>query len=139
MPTFRRSRTLHAGEDRVFEYLAKVDNLPKYFDQMTSAKPAGGDRVDVVAEVHGEKEEGEAWFRVDRTARRIQWGAPGSDYSGVLDIKADQDRTIVDIELHTAQPHASDDEIDQALDATLDHIRDQVEADNAQKGTVSDT
>ncbi|MBP2326987.1 putative membrane protein [Kibdelosporangium banguiense] len=125
MATYHRSRTLHAGEDQVFEYLADIGNLPKYFDQMTEAKPAGGDKVDVAAEVHGKTEQGEAWFRVDRTARRIQWGSQNSPYSGVIDLRADQDRTIVDIELHTE--HTTDNEIAQALDATLDHIQQQVE------------
>ncbi|SMD18561.1 hypothetical protein [Kibdelosporangium aridum] len=136
MPTYHRTRTLHAGEDRVFEYLADVNNLPKYFDHMKTAKHVGGDTVEVEAEVHGEKEHGEAWFRVDRTARRIQWGSRDSDYSGVLDIKAEQDRTIVDIELHA---HHEDAEIDQALDTTLDHIQEQVEAPDARKGTATDS
>ncbi|ONI84076.1 hypothetical protein ALI144C_15325 [Actinosynnema sp. ALI-1.44] len=125
MTAYHRTRTLHAGEDRVFEYLADVHNLPKYFDQMTMAKPVGDDKVDVEAKVHGKTERGKAWFRADRTARRIQWGSETSPYSGVLDITADQDRTVVDIELHTE--HTTDTEINQALDATLDHIQDQVE------------
>jgi len=95
------------------------------YDRMTAAEPAGDDTVRVTAEVHGETERGEAWFRVDRTARRIQWGSPEHDYHGTLDLEADQDRTIVDIELHTER--TADDEINQALDATLDSIQQQVE------------
>lgn len=125
MPTYHRTRTLRAGEERVFEYLADVGNLPRYFDRMTSAEPAGGDTVRVTAEVHGETERGQAWFRVDRTARRIQWGSPDNDYHGELDLRAEQDRTVVDIELHTE--HTRDEEINKALDATLDHIQQQVE------------
>jgi hypothetical protein len=135
MGTYRRNRTLHAGEERVFEYLAEVGNLPKYFDQMTAARPAGGDKVDVTAEVDGETEHGEAWFRVDRTARRIQWGSESSPYSGVIETHADMDRTTVDIELHTE--HTETEEIDRALDATLDHIQEQVEDSSARKGTTS--
>ncbi|ALG11868.1 hypothetical protein [Kibdelosporangium phytohabitans] len=125
MTAYHRTRTLLAGEDRVFEYLADVHNLPKYFDQMTHAKPLGDDKVAVEAEVDGEKERGKAWFRVDRTARRIQWGSESSPYAGALDVTADQDRTVVDIELHTE--HTAGDEIEQAMDATLDHIQQQVE------------
>jgi hypothetical protein len=126
MPTYRRTRTLRAGEDRVFEYLADVGNLPRYFDRMTEAEPVAGGAVRVTAKVDGETERGEAWFRVDRTARRIQWGSEDSgDYHGTLDLRADQDRTIVDIELHTE--HTATDEIGHALDATLDHIQEQLE------------
>lgn len=134
MHTYRRTRTLHAGEERVFEFLADVGNLPKYFDQMTSAKPTGDDKVDVTAEVHGETEHGEAWFRVDRTARRIEWGSERSPYSGVIETHADMDRTIVDIELRTERTETE--EIDTALDATLDHIQEQVEDPSARKGTT---
>jgi hypothetical protein len=135
MPTYRRTRTLQAGEERVFEYLADVGNLPSYVDRMTGAEPAGGDTVEVTAEEHGETERGDAWFRVDRTARRIQWGSEGtSDYSGTLDLRSDQDRTIVDIELHTE--HGAADEIDRSLDATLDRIQQQLEDDSARKGTA---
>jgi hypothetical protein len=48
-----------------------------------------------------------------------------SDYSGTLNLHAEQDRTIVDIELHTER--TATDEIDQSLDTTLDHIQHQVE------------
>src|SRR4051794_24011128 len=115
MPTYRRTRTLRAGEERVFEYLADVGNLPKYVDRMTAAEPRDGDTVEVTAEEHGETESGQAWFRVDRTARRIQWGSADSGYHGGLDLHADQDRTIVDMELHTEHTeHTGTGEIDQA-------------------------
>jgi hypothetical protein len=126
MPTYRRTRTVHAGEDRVFEYLADVHNLPRYVDRMTAAEPAGADTVEVTADVDGQTEHGEAWLRVDRTARRIQWGAhDDSGYSGTIDLSADQDRTIITIELHTE--HTASDQIDQALDTTLDQIQHQLE------------
>ncbi|MFL6145421.1 MAG: SRPBCC family protein [Labedaea sp.] len=135
MPTYRRSRTLQAGEERVFEYLADIRNLPRYVDRITSARSVGGDTVAVTAEEHGQTERGEAWLRVDRTARRIQWGSEeGNDYSGTLDLHADQDRTVVDLEVQTERTQA--DEINRSMDATLDRIQEQIEADHARKGTA---
>lgn len=122
MSTYRRERTVDVGEERLFEYLADVGNLPDYFAGLTSAEPAAGDTVHVTGEVDGRTEEGEAWFHVDRTARRIEWGSAGpNDYHGKLDVTADQDRTHIALELHTSR--VDTDEIDAGLDATLDNIQ----------------
>jgi hypothetical protein len=46
---------------------------------MTSAEPAGQDEVHVVADVDGVTREGEAWFRIDRERRHLEWGSEGPD------------------------------------------------------------
>lgn len=127
MAEHRRSITLRAGFDRVFEYLADVRNLPRYFDRMTSAEPTGAEEVHATAEYDGHKVEGDAWFRVDRTANRIQWGSEGeTDYHGTMQVTAVQDRTTIDITLHT--DHDVDaGEIDQSLDTTLQRISELLE------------
>ncbi|OLR94051.1 SRPBCC family protein [Actinokineospora bangkokensis] len=133
MPTYTRSITLKAGADRVFNYLSDVGNLPEYFDRLDSARPVGGqanpDAVQVSADVNGKEVAGEAWFRVDRTANRVEWGSEDdSDYRGRLDVTAQQDRSLVRLELTT--PHGGD-EVEQGLDATLDHVRRILETDGA--------
>jgi hypothetical protein len=80
-----RSASFDAPADRLFDYLSDIENLPRYFDSMTSAEPAEDDAVRTTANVDGQKVEGEAWFRVDDDARRIEWGSEGpNDYSGWL-------------------------------------------------------
>lgn len=125
MPTYKRSVTLNAGSDRVFNYLSDVKNLPEYFDRLDSAKPVGGqenpDAVQVSADLDGKEVEGEAWFRVDRTNNSIEWGSEEhGDYRGKLQVTPDQNRSIVDLELHS--PHGGD-EVVKGLDATLEHVR----------------
>ena len=47
MGAFRATTTLTAAEDRLFDHLAQVRNLPRYFSRMASAQPGNGDEVQV--------------------------------------------------------------------------------------------
>src|SRR3954471_5943064 len=92
MADYTRTITLTTDADTAFRWLSDVRNLPKYFSSMTSAEPTGdGEEVHVTAEVpdHG-TEEGEAWFRTDTSARRIEWGSEDDekDYHGWLAVAA---------------------------------------------------
>ncbi|RSM80092.1 hypothetical protein DMH04_30650 [Kibdelosporangium aridum] len=99
-----RTREVRAGVQRVFEYLADFHNLPEYFGQMPLSK---------------------AWFCVDQSGRCVRWGSQTSPYAGVLAPRRDHGSTIVDIEVHTEE--AVDEEFCRTLDATLEHIADEVE------------
>ena len=79
--------TVAARPELAWEYLSDVGNLPEYMDSMTSAEPAGRDAVHVTAETPGGRQEGEAWFRTEDAARRLEWGSEGaSDYHGWLTV-----------------------------------------------------
>ena len=85
------SADVGAPAGQLFGYLSDISNLPRYFTAMTSAEPAGQDEVHVVADVAGITREGEAWFRVDRERRHLEWGSEGPDnYHGYLDITGDE-------------------------------------------------
>ncbi|MFC0111255.1 hypothetical protein [Kibdelosporangium aridum] len=99
-----RTREVHAGVQRVFEYLADIHNLPEYFGQIPLTK---------------------GWFCVDASERCVRWGSQTSPYSGVLAVRQDHGSTIVDIEVHTEE--AVDEEFCRTLDDTLEHIADRVE------------
>lgn len=98
---------------------------------MTSAEPTGdGEEVHVTAEVpdHG-TEEGEAWFRTDTSARRLEWGSEDDekDYHGWLTVAsgdgsgADTGSTVtLGIHMHHDDEHDS-------IGATLERIRTQLD------------
>ena len=71
-----------APPDRVFAALADIENLPRYVPQVTAARRTEGDTVSVEARYEGHTQRGEAWFRAEEQARRIEWGSPDSDYHG---------------------------------------------------------
>ena len=93
---------------------------------MTSAEPAGGDAVRVTADLNGTTEKGEAWFRVDRERRHLEWGSEGpNDYHGYLDVTGDGGTSSVTVFLHTERHDSS--EIDQGIAETLATIKRLVE------------
>ena len=70
MEDYERSTTVDAPPDELFEYLSKVENLPTYFDRMTSARNLPGDEVEVEAKIEpGDAGRGRA--RPDRRRRRL--------------------------------------------------------------------
>ena len=109
----------------MFDALADVGNLPRYVPQLTAAKRLDGDRVSVEARYEGHTQTGEAWFRTDPNAQRIEWGSPGSEYHGSIQVSAEGDGTLLSLSLSTAHGDAPDSDVM----GTLDAIRRLVEAD----------
>ena len=114
-----------APPDRVFAALADIENLPRYVPQVTAAHRTDGDRVSVEARYEGHTQHGEAWFRTDQEARRIEWGSPDSPYHGRLEVSADGDGSRLTLFLATARGDAPDSDVM----GTLDAIRRLVEAE----------
>jgi hypothetical protein len=112
-----------AAPDAVFAAIADVGNLPKFVPQMTAARPAGGDRVEVDARYEGHEQHGEASFHADAAARRIEWGS-ASGYRGWMQVDSDGDGSRLTLFLDTPHAGASDQEVA----ATLDAIRMLVES-----------
>lgn len=128
--------TVQADPDAVYEYLADVSHLPEYFPMMTAAeKVPGEDAVRTTAVLDpeergepqgsGEQEvHGEAWFRTDDDARRIEWGSEGSsDYHGEIRVEPAEDGTRISLLIHSEQDH---DGIDEGLERSLDAITTKV-------------
>ncbi len=127
MTEHRRSIDIQAEPDALFAYLSEVANLPSYFERMTSARPAEGDRIDVTARLDGSREvEGEAWFRVDESQNRIEWGSPApNDYHGWLEVRGATGAAHLEVGVNTTR--VANGEVDQGIDDTLATIKRLVE------------
>jgi uncharacterized protein YndB with AHSA1/START domain len=106
-----------APPDRVFAALADVDNLPRYVPQLTAARRTEGDTVAIEARYEGHTQSGEAWFRTDADAHRIEWGSPGSAYHGWIEVSPDGDGSRLTLFLATVHGDAPDSEVMGTLDA----------------------
>jgi hypothetical protein len=91
--------------------------------QLTAARLAGANRVEVDARYEGHDRHGQASLATDYAARRIEWGA-ASGYRGRLQVDADGEASRLTLFLDT--PHAAASDHDVA--ATLDAIRMLVES-----------
>ena len=112
-----------ATPDAVYGAISDLSNLPKIVPQLTGARHVGDGRVEVDARYEGHEQHGEASFRADDAARRIEWGA-ASGYGGWMQVDADGDGSRLTLFLDTPHSRASDHDVA----ATLDAIRMLVES-----------
>jgi Polyketide cyclase / dehydrase and lipid transport len=127
MGDYSWSTEVRAPAGRLFSYLSDIGNLPRYFTTMTSAEPAGQDAVRVAADLNGTTRKGEAWFRIDRERRHLEWGSEGpNDYHGYLDVTGDERASSVPVFLHTERHDSGD--IDRGIAETLASVKRLVEA-----------
>jgi ribosome-associated toxin RatA of RatAB toxin-antitoxin module len=138
MPDYKRTLTIEANPDELFEYLSKVENLPDYFSRMTDAHPITGDEVKVTAQVpeadgsdaHGEVEAYTS-FEIDADNRALKWGLADwatrteHTYHGELTVTPADTGATVEVTLHTEH---DDDAINNGIDETLQNIASQVAA-----------
>jgi len=122
MRDFERTATVAANPDDAFRFLAEPSNLPRYVATMSAARAEGSERLHVAAEVQGRHEEGDAGFRTDPSARRVEWGAEGSDgYGGWLQVAETAGGASVTLHLHVQ--HGEDEAtINRTLDETVSNI-----------------
>ncbi|MFR9801730.1 SRPBCC family protein [Pseudonocardia sp. RS010] len=136
MGDYEHSTTVAAEPDTLFRYLSDVHNLPDYFAAMREAEPTGSaatgdvpggaEEVHVVAEVDGERKEGEAWFDSDPALRSLRWGSEGPNaYHGELSVNAASEGSEVTVALHTE--HGDGDRVRAGLERTLSEIKRAVE------------
>ena len=137
MGDYEGSTTVDAPVDDLFEFLSKVENLPRYMERMTEAHSLAGDEVSVEARIEpgdagtdggqdggedgGRTVRGEAWFRIDADHRTLEWGAEGPhDYRGELEVTATDDGSTVTVRLHTMHDAEG---IEDGLNRTLENVR----------------
>jgi uncharacterized membrane protein len=134
MGDYEQSRDVNAPAQALFDYLADVRNMPRYFSSMTSAEPAEGEAVQVTAVVDGKEREGEAWLKVDRDRMHLDWGSESpNNYHGRLDVTGDDAASRVSVALHT--DNVEDQRIDHGLTETLDEVQRLVESGPAPTNT----
>ncbi len=125
MAHYSRERQIDSHPDLLYEFLAEVSNLPKYFTRMTEARLVGPEEVHTKAVLDmpgapGEVE-GTAWFRRDATNRSIEWGSEGeNDYHGRLRVDAAYPTgSLVILDLYTEAAHGG---VDEGIDETLEAL-----------------
>ncbi|HEY0166553.1 MAG TPA: SRPBCC family protein [Jatrophihabitans sp.] len=122
MADFLASIDVAAPADELFDYLSQVENLPHYFERMTSVTDNEDGTISVTADLGDRVVEGEAWFEVDRAARTLSWGSEGpNDYSGQLQVTGDGSNSMVEVTLRTER--AGGPEIQEGIEQTVAVIK----------------
>ena len=130
MADFSGTTSVSTSPDALFAYLSDVGHLPEYFARMTSAAPGDGEEVRTTATMpDGQEVQGDAWFRVDATARTLEWGSEGpSEYAGRLEVRPAGDGSEVEVHLRTTRVPDGDAEVQDGITETLAKIRSRGEA-----------
>lgn len=80
---FEPSITVAAPADSIFDFVSDVSNVPQYLPTVKNAQPQQGERIRTQGQVGEHSYDSDGHFRVDRQARRIEWGSDGeNDYGG---------------------------------------------------------
>ena len=99
MSEFEHSTEIDASPDEVYAFMSKVENLPKYLPTTHSAQPQQGEHVRVQGEAQGHEYDADGYFRTDKAAHRIEWGADEQYYSGWLEVTGQGDGSTMTVHL----------------------------------------
>jgi uncharacterized membrane protein len=122
MADYLASTDVAAPAAELFDYLSQVQNLPHYFERMTSVTDNEDGTITVTADLGDRVVEGEAWFEVDRDAQTLSWGSEGpNDYSGQLEVTGDGSSSVVAVTLRTERVAGV--EIQEGLEQTVAVIK----------------
>ena len=124
MADYEQSRTVSGRASEIYDYLADPSHLTDYVATMVKAQVVSSDHLHVAADVSRGHEEGEAMFRADPAARRIEWGGmEGHAYGGWLRVGdgGSSTESVVTIHLSTTDDENKA-EIEKAISDTLGNI-----------------
>jgi uncharacterized membrane protein len=108
--------------DELFDYLSQVENLPNYFERMTSVTDNEDGTISVSADLGDRVVEAEAWFEVDSAAKTLSWGSEGpNDYNGQLSVTGTGSNSVVEVTLRTER--AGGEEIQEGVEQTVAVIK----------------
>jgi uncharacterized membrane protein len=88
MSEYQRTMVIEAQADDVFDFVSDIKNLPSYLPTVRSATLQSGDRIRVQGEAGGKRYDDDGYFRIDKEARRLEWGSDGENqYSGWMQVE----------------------------------------------------
>lgn len=101
---FEQSITVAAPADGIFDFISDVKNVPQYLPTVKSAQPQQGERIRTQGQAGDRSYDSDGHFRVDKQARRIEWGSDGeNDYRGWLEVQGDSgSQSQVKVHIHYA-------------------------------------
>lgn len=135
MGDFSGTTTVAAGSEALFDHLAGLGDLPRYFARLTAAVAGDGEVLATrPPRRSGPQGRGDAWFRtVDPVARRIEWGGDGpADDHGVLHVSPrGPHAAAITVHVHSSRLDDGDPVAQHAITETLASLRQLVERPGA--------
>ena len=98
MADYEQTLRIACSPAKIFDFVAKIENLPKYLPTTHDAQSQGQDRVRVQGEAHEHRYDSDGFLRADRERQRLEWGADEGYYAGWLQIT--QQGQACDVTVH---------------------------------------
>ena len=93
---------INASADEVYAYVTDVNHMPDFLPFPDKVTPVGEGKVRVQGKMSGQPFDKIAWFKADKDARTMQWGATTrNEYSGEMAINdlGDHSELAIDVRL----------------------------------------
>jgi uncharacterized membrane protein len=101
MSEYQNSIVIAANPDKVFDFVADINNLPQYLPTVQNATLVSDDRIRIQGEAGGHKYDDTGYFRANKETRKLEWGSDGkSNYSGWLKVDQGEDTSSAYITVH---------------------------------------
>jgi ribosome-associated toxin RatA of RatAB toxin-antitoxin module len=89
------------ASDRLYRTIADVGNLTRFIPPLHSVRRTDPGHVEVEAQYEGHEQHGQAWFRADDEAKRVEWGAEGQPYRGWMQVQSDGEASKLTLHVTT--------------------------------------
>jgi carbon monoxide dehydrogenase subunit G len=89
--------------ERLYRTIADIGNLSRFIPPVRSVRRTDAQHVEVDAEYEGHEQHGQAWFRTDDDARRVEWGAEGQPYRGWMQVEPDGEASRLTLHVTTGR------------------------------------
>lgn len=99
MAEYEQSMAMAASPEAVFDFVADIENLPKYLPTTKSAQSQGENRVRVQGEANGHAYDSDGYLRPDHGAHRMAWGADEGYYSGWMEVMPEGEGSLVTVHI----------------------------------------
>ncbi|MCY7273669.1 MAG: SRPBCC family protein [Phormidesmis sp. CAN_BIN44] len=101
---FEQSTIVNAPAQGIFDFIADVRNVPQYLPTVKSAQHQEGERIRAQGQAGDRSYDSDGHFRLDRQARRIEWGSDGeNDYRSWMQVQdQDESQSQVTVAIHYA-------------------------------------
>jgi ribosome-associated toxin RatA of RatAB toxin-antitoxin module len=87
--------------DRLYRTIADIGNLTRFIPPLRSVRRTDAEHVEVDAQYQGHEQHGQAWFRTDDAAKRVEWGSEGQPYRGWMQVEDDGDGSRLTLHVTT--------------------------------------
>jgi carbon monoxide dehydrogenase subunit G len=89
--------------ERLYRTIADIGSLTRFIPPLQSVRRTDSEHVEVDAQYEGHEQHGQAWFRTDDDARRVEWGSEGQPYNGWMQVEADGDASRLTVHVTTGR------------------------------------